>query len=117
MRKPGRSCGTLPTTTTVSLSLLRSNSPIRKEERLAIDASPDGGRCCLTLAGVPTSTVAHRCYGRRCVVEPTVFSVQGAEQRAQGRRKDLLATTCQRTARASCYGVRLQFWTRGRDTL
>src|SRR5215467_2641758 len=39
MRKPGRSCGALPTTTTVSLSLLRSNSPIRKEERLAINAS------------------------------------------------------------------------------
>src|SRR6516225_10046176 len=31
-----RSCGALPWTTTVSLSLPKSNSPIRKEERLAI---------------------------------------------------------------------------------
>src|SRR5215831_19249098 len=36
MRPQGRSCGALPWTTTVSLSLPRSNSPIRKEERLAI---------------------------------------------------------------------------------
>src|SRR5262249_5455238 len=27
------------------------------------------------------------------------------------------ARTCQRSARASCYGGRLQFWPRGRDTL
>src|SRR5262249_52701590 len=32
--EPGRSCGALPWTTTVSLKLPRSNSPIRKEERL-----------------------------------------------------------------------------------
>jgi len=31
-------------------------------------------------------------------------------------RERLPATTCQRSARASCYGVRSQFWTRGRDT-
>src|SRR6516225_11076198 len=40
-RKPGRSCGALPWTTTVSLSLPRSNSPIRKEERLAIKLRTD----------------------------------------------------------------------------
>src|SRR5262249_451826 len=34
-RKPGRSCGALPWTTTVLLRLPRSNSPIRKKERLA----------------------------------------------------------------------------------
>src|SRR5262249_32617975 len=34
-RKPGRLCGALPWTTTVSLILPKSNSPIRKEERLA----------------------------------------------------------------------------------
>ena len=34
-----RSCGALPWTMTVLLILPRSNSPIRKEERLAIDAS------------------------------------------------------------------------------
>ena len=39
MRKRGRLCGALPTTTTVLLRLPRSNSPIRKEELLAIDAS------------------------------------------------------------------------------
>src|SRR5262249_11003926 len=31
-------------------------------------------------------------------------------------RARLPATACQRSARASCYGVRSQFWTRGRDT-
>src|SRR5262245_7227095 len=38
-RNPGRSCGALPWTTTVSLSLPRSNSPIRKEE---LDEKLDG---------------------------------------------------------------------------
>jgi hypothetical protein len=42
---PGRSCGALPTTTIVSLSLPMSNSPLMKEERLAIDASPGWWRC------------------------------------------------------------------------
>ena len=39
MRKRGRLCGALPWTTIVSLSLPRCNSPIRKEKRMAIDAS------------------------------------------------------------------------------
>src|SRR5262249_2844960 len=37
----------LPTTTTVLLRLPRSNWPLRKKERLAIDASPDGGNAVL----------------------------------------------------------------------
>src|SRR5262249_52603922 len=41
MRPQGRSCGALPWTTTVSLSLPRSNSPIRKEVRLAIKLRTD----------------------------------------------------------------------------
>src|SRR5262249_24558124 len=40
-RNPGRSCGALPTTTTVLLRSPRSNSPIRKEERLAINLNTD----------------------------------------------------------------------------
>src|SRR5262249_36173263 len=46
----------------------------------------------------------------------STFSVQGPRQRAQGRRECLPVTTRQRSARASCYGVRSQFWPRGRDT-
>src|SRR5262249_525289 len=38
-RKPARSCGALPTTTTVLPGLPSNNSPIRKKERLATDAS------------------------------------------------------------------------------
>jgi len=41
MRKRGRLCGALPTTTTVSLSLPRSNSSLRNEERLAIKLRAD----------------------------------------------------------------------------
>src|SRR6516165_5494334 len=48
-RKPGRSCGALPWTTTASLSLPRSNSPIKKEERLAIKLRTD---CSLVAATV-----------------------------------------------------------------
>jgi hypothetical protein len=44
------------------------------------------------------------------------LSVREHRQRAQGRRKSLPATTCQRSARASCYRVRSQFWPQGRDT-
>jgi hypothetical protein len=45
---------------------------------------------------------------------PTVgLSVREHQQRAQGRRKRLPATTCQRSGRASCYGVRSQFGPRG----
>src|SRR5438132_1336723 len=47
---------------------------------------------------------------------PSLFSVRGPRQRAQGRRKSLPATTCQRSARTSCYGVRAQFGPRGRNT-
>src|SRR5215467_7056630 len=43
------------------------------------------------------------------------FAVQGHRQRAQGRHKSLPAITCQRSARACCYGVRL-FGPRGCDT-
>src|SRR6516164_1846743 len=52
-----------------------------------------------------------------CCRRTVDISVQRPQRRAQGRRKGLPATTCQRTARASCYGVRSQFWPRGRDTL
>jgi hypothetical protein len=41
--------------------------------------------------------------------------VRGHRQRAGGRRKSLPVTTCQRSARASCYGVRSRFAPRGRD--
>src|SRR5262249_13652359 len=44
------------------------------------------------------------------------FSVRGDGQHAQGRRKSLPATTCQRSTPASCYGVRSRFGPRGRDT-
>src|SRR5262245_48956590 len=61
-------------------------------------------------------SLVYRCCGRRCIVEPILFSAQGAEQRTQGRRARLPATTCQRSARASCYRVRFQFGQRGCDT-
>src|SRR5262249_52504366 len=61
-------------------------------------------------------SLSYRCCGRRCIVEPILFSAQGAEQRTQGRRARLPATTCQRSARASCYRVRFQFGPRGCDT-
>src|SRR5262249_12801202 len=41
----------------------------------------------------------------------------GHRQPRQGRLDCLPATTCQRSARASCYAVRSQFWPRARDTL
>src|SRR5262249_7949743 len=47
----------------------------------------------------------------------SLLFVQGPRQRTQGRRECLPATTCQRSVRASYYGVRSQFWPRGRDTL
>src|SRR5215475_12049275 len=47
----------------------------------------------------------------------SLLFVQGPRQRTQGSRKGLPATTCQRSARASCYAVRSQFWPRARDTL
>jgi len=48
--------------------------------------------------------------------QPAVGFVRGHRQRAQGSRESPPATTCQRSAQASCYGVRSQFWPRGRDT-
>src|SRR6266567_1187057 len=47
---------------------------------------------------------------------PSMFSVRGPRQRAQGSRESLQATSRQRSARATCYGVCSQFWPRGRDT-
>ena len=57
MRKRGRLCGALPTTTTVSLRLPRSNSPIRKEERLMIDANT--GRPAQSKLGILVAVVSN----------------------------------------------------------
>src|SRR6516162_8707163 len=57
----GRSCGVLPTTTTVSLRLPRSNSPIRKKERMAIDASTQGLAVALTARQYPGVARASQC--------------------------------------------------------
>ena len=47
---------------------------------------------------------------------PSLFSVQGPRQRAQGRREGLQATSRQRSGRASSYGVLPRFDPQGRDT-
>jgi len=49
-------------------------------------------------------------------LEFAASAVGGQWQRAQGRPESRPATTCQRSARASCYGVYSQFGPRGRDT-
>ena len=75
--------------------------------------------CSGAWSGAPTALrLRARHRRRRCVIDrPSTFRFKDPRQRAQGRRECLPATTCQRSARASYYGVRSQFWPRGRDTL
>src|SRR6516162_10873154 len=70
----GRSCGALPTTTTVSLRLPRSNSPIRKEERLAIKLRAE--RCPKNASGPGNSVRA----SKKC----------SAQQRRRADRAELI---------------------------
>jgi hypothetical protein len=50
------------------------------------------------------------------LLSPSLFSVRGPRQRAQGRREGLQATSRQRSARASSYGVLPRSDPQGRDT-
>src|SRR5215813_5391110 len=96
----------------LSVSLLLSRRPHHARESVGRRKSPSiiGG----ANGSAPAATPSPR---EQYVLDRlSTFSVQGPRQRVQGRRERLPATTCQRSARASCYGVRSQFWTRGRDT-
>src|SRR5262249_2234802 len=50
-----------------------------------------------------------------CAIAPALGAADVEIQTARtlGDVPPTAATACQRSARASCYGVRLQFWTRG----
>src|SRR5262249_1282294 len=50
------------------------------------------------------------------LLSPSLFSVRGPRQRAQGRREGLQAISRQRSARASSYGVLPRSDPQGRDT-
>src|SRR5215813_4788163 len=96
----------------LSVSLLLSRRPDHARESVGRRKSPSiiGG----ANGSAPAATPSPR---EQYVLDRlSTFSVQEPRQRAQGSRECLPATTCQRSARASCYGVRSQFWTRGRDT-
>src|SRR6516162_11316203 len=97
----------------LSVSLLLSRRPDHARESVGRRKSPSiiGG----ANGSAPAATPSPR--EQYVVVRLSTFSVQEPRHRAQGRRECLPATTCQRSARASCYGVRSQFWPRGRDTL
>src|SRR5262249_50521730 len=95
----------------LSVSLLLSRRPDHARESVGRRISPS------IIGGAKGSAPANPPPREQVRSRPTVdVSVQGPRQRAQGRRERMPATTCQRSARASCYGVRSQFWPRGRDT-
>src|SRR6516165_5457083 len=93
----------------LSVPLPLSKSPCHARESVGRRRSPS----IITNGAAPANpSLREQAYSRPAVG----FSVRGHRPRAQGRRKSLPATTCQRNARASCYGVRSQFGPRGRDT-
>jgi hypothetical protein len=93
----------------LSLPLLLSKSAHQARESEGRRRSPPS----ITNGAAPANpSPREQVYSRPAVG----LSVREHRQRAQGRRKGLPATTCQRNARASCYGVRSQFGPRGRDT-
>ncbi len=93
----------------LSVPLLLSKSPHHARESVGRRSSPS----IITDGAAPANPSPREQVCSR----PTVgVSVRGHRQRAQGRRKSLPETTCQRSARTSCCGVRAQFGPRGRNT-